>query len=1114
MSHVFIQSWRKSTLFSLALAFILAGLLPVEAYGQRLYGSIVGEVTDPSGGVIPGATVTITNTGTNLSREGVTNDTGIYRFSAVSAGTYTVKVAMPGFKQYTQTDVLVALATSTRVNVRLEVGEVTEQVTVSAQVSGLQTEESDVHSELSSSAVEELPLSNYKNYQSLINLVPGATPARFQNAVSDTPERALSTNVNGTNRNNNRTIVDGAVNVNIWLPHHTNYVPPSDTIQEVNISTNNFDAEKGLTGGASITMTTKSGTNEVHGDVFEFNELNTFRAKNFFDKTDDTKKHIRHIGGFTVGGPIQSDKLFYFGGWEFTSERVNRSGLFTVPTDALRNGDFSSITTPIFDPASGNPDGTGRTQFANNVIPQNRISPVAQQLIALLPEPNQPGTSQNFFKDATQKLERNNFDIKVDWHPSDHYHWFTKYSIMDAAVSGEPALGQAGGPCLCDGGSGLGTTRVQVLTGGVNYLGSPTFTIDAVFGFDRLDQEVRPTGFGVNFGSEVLNIPGTNGPDIRQSGKPIFSISGFTPLGDVEGWSPLFREDQSFTSALNFSWIRGNHDLRWGYNNVRFELNHWQPELGDGPRGRFNFNSGITGLNGGPSPDLFNSFGAFLLGLPSSSGKSDQFLLQRTREWQHGWYFRDRWHATPKLTVSLGLRYELFPFIIRTRGRGVERLDIGTGEVILGGVRSAATGDRIPKDVGVDVSHKTWAPRVGLAYQINDKTLVRAGYGITWDPIPLSRPLRGFFPLTIAQNFVADNSFQPFNPIDQGIPALVQPDISSGRVPLPPTAIERTVFPGNFTRGYIQSWNLFVDRELPKDFTVSVGYVGTQTVNQLADEDLNFSTPGSGNSGRALFNDPAFMGRTSYTARLNGFLSANYHALQVALNRPFTDGLMIKMAYTYSHAIDLTDDDGWASLNFNAPGFQNKNRASSGFDRRQVFQIGFLAQLPFGQGHRLASSGAAAAIFGDWQINGIVSAFSGSPFTVTASGASLNAPGNRQTADQVTGEVRKLGGKGPGQPYFDPSSFAPVTDVRFGNTDRNSQTGPAQQNVDLSLFRNFGPFGPQERFKLQVRAETFNLFNTPHFSNPVGSISSGNFLSLVNAFDDERQLRFAVKLFF
>jgi len=423
-----------------------------------------------------------------------------------------------------------------------------------------------------------------------------------------------------------------------------------------------------------------------------------------------------------------------------------------------------------------------------------------------------------------------------------------------------------------------------------------------------------------------------------------------------------------------------------------------------------------------------------------------------------------------------------------------------------------------------------------LAYQINNDTVVRAGFGISVDPLPLARPLRGFYPLTVGSNFVGANSFAPFSslsplasplpggPIPVGIPSVCCPNISGGTLPLPAQALERTVGPGELKRGYIESWNLVVERKLPANFLVSVGYVGTQTVHQFADLNINASQPGTGKLGQPLncktanftTNPPTCVvpgfGRTSDTLLFQGWLSANYHSLQVALTRQFSKGLMVKGAYTYSKAINWTDDDGWAGLAWNDPNILRRNRAVAGFNTPQIFQLAYVYELPVGKGKPWANGGGAATkILSDWQVSGIFSAIHGQPFSLTASSASLNAVGQRQTPNQV-GPVKKLGGIGTGQPFYDPTAFAAVSATAvYGNVGRNTLYGPGSVNLDFSLFRTF-KF--TERFDLQLRADAANFFNSPHFNNPNGSRSSGNFLLITGAKNDERQFRLGVRVAF
>lgn len=381
------------------LTVTISSFLPVRA--QVLYGSIIGAVEDQTGAVIQSATVTIHSQTTGQTRETVTNDSGLYSFANVLAGVYELKVTAAGFRPFTSTGVVASINEVTRINVKLELGATTEQITVGASAALLQSDKADVHVELNTKEVTDLPLANYRNYQSLINLVPGATPGVQQNSLLGAPARALSTNINGTNRNNNITRLDGAVNLYLWLPHHTAYVAPAETVETVSVATNNFDAEQGMAGGAAVTVVTKSGTNELHGSAFAFHTNNHLKAKNFFF-VGDLPRSTRNIDGFTLGGPIKKNKLFFFGGWEGMRERAEASGFYTVATADQRQGNFSAYGTTIYDPATSNlTTGAGRTPFANATIPLSRQSAVTRKMQEFVPLPNQSGATANFFNSGT-----------------------------------------------------------------------------------------------------------------------------------------------------------------------------------------------------------------------------------------------------------------------------------------------------------------------------------------------------------------------------------------------------------------------------------------------------------------------------------------------------------------------------------------------------------------------------------------------------------------------------------------------------------------------------------------------------------------------------------------
>jgi hypothetical protein len=1158
------------------IALVLGACLAHPAAAQVLYGSVVGTVTDQSGALIPGATVTLTNTQTGQVREATTDSAGNYSILNVLEGTYDLTVAMTGFRNYVQKGITVSINTVTRTNVNLELGQVTDTVTVEATAAALQTSKSDVSVNLETKAMEDLPLGNYRNYQSLINLVPGAAPARLQNAITDTPGRSLTTNINGQNRGANNTRLDGAADILVTMPHHAVYVPPVESIETVNISTDNFDAEQGITGGAAVTVATKSGTNDFHGTLFALHDNSALRAFTWDENTygvTDKPRGIRNIDGANLGGPIIKNKLFFFANWEGTFERDSRSSLFSVAPADFRTGDFNRVlgaqildasgnpilvpTTEgglvplqqgmIFDPYTGTPEGTGRSVFSSggrlNVIPASRLNGPTQKLLSLVPLPNQSGDVSNYFNTGTQSMNRNNFDVKINWNRTDKHQFWVKYSVLNALVHGSPGLGQAGGDCLCDGGLGDGHTLTQLATIGQTYTVSPNFLIDATFGWTRFGQNVKPPDLGSNFGSDVLGIPGTNGPDPRESGMPAFFVDGYSALGNPESWNPLFRNDQSYTVNANITHVKGNHEFRYGFDLMHHHMNHWQPELGEGPRGAFSFYRAVTALNPeaiatsvgfqGDTPTFendWNSLAGFLLGAPSHSGKSSQFIKMDSFENQWALYVRDRWRVTPRFTLNLGLRWELYPNRTRSAGLGIESYDPTTNEALIGGFGG------IPRDNGVKYSKHLFAPRVGFAWQVGTNTVIRSGYGITYHSHPWgAQALRGWYPLTIVAVFDPINGYQPVTsnrsyvqagvpnaPLGPsvGIPSICCPDISKGRVPLPDAA-ETGYVPANqeLNRGYIQSWNFIVEHKLPGEIVTSVGYVGSKFVRGFGFLNINASQiPGSGDEGRPLY---ALFGRTAATREYDGRTFGNYHSLQVAINRRFTSGLMLKGAYTFSKSIDNAEYSDWTEFMWNAISQLGRNRAASDFNIPHNFQLAYVYELPFGGEKRWAKNGAARTILGGWQINGIFSAFNGRQYTLTSDATSLNMPGNTQTPDQIKPTVAKIGCVGPDENcyFFDTTAFAPVTDVRFGNVGRNTMRAPGVVNMDMSMFRTFKM---TERIRMEFRAEAFNISNTPHFNAPDSDVTSSSFGKILSTDDGygtsagtrSREFRFGLRLDF
>ncbi len=1112
-----------------ALASLAIGLVATPVTAQILYGSFVGTVKDSSGAAVPGATVSVISKDTGLTRDTVTNAEGSFSVTNVLPGSYDVKIALPGFREGIRTNVPVTIGQISRVDMALEIGAVTESVTVASEAQLLQTDKADVHTELKSAEITSMPLNRFRNYQALMNLVPGTTPMAFGNAETDTPARSLATNVNGQANTGNSTRTDGATNMNIWLPNHNMYISPAETIDAVNISTSSFDAEQGMAGGAAVTVITKSGTNAYRGSGFEFYNSDKLNSKPYFFGSGTLPNKLpveAHTYGATVGGPVRRNRLFFFGSFEGYKRTQSLFTFFSVPDAALRSGNFAGATNgggtqqAIYNPFTGAANGSGREQFTNNQIPANLINPISLKVMQLFPMPNTTGLglgglTNNYQRQEDRTVDRKNYDMKVNWNRTGAHQIWAKYSFMNAVVDD---LTNYLGPDPKASGDG-GFTKVWQATAGQTWTLSPTLLMDMTFGFSRQSQQVYGPDYQAgNYGLDVLGIPGTNDQgigDVRYAGYPVFN-TGFSSVGNRDGWNPIFRDERTYSLATNLSKMKGRHDLRGGHFVNFMYLDHWQPETGN-PRGNFSFNGNTTGLRGGQTTNFYNQYASFMLGLVGTASKSVQNELMTAREWQHAFFFRDRWNVSSKLTLDLGMRWEYYPIMTRADGRGLDRLDLTNPDPLRRlDVLIAGRGDN-PQTNGMKTSLDNFAPRVGAVYRLNDKTVVRSGYGLTYNATPWARAVRGDndYPVTIAASFFNAEQFAYNSTLQQGIPTIVGPNQSTGRVGLDRTAAEYTPEIDNVDRGVVHTWNVAFERRLPFDTSVDVAYVGAKGIGGYAALDINApQTLGVGDAGRPFARtcpcNAAGDGRLLAINSWGQRLPTRYNSLQVALNKPFTHGLMFKGAYTLSKAMNESDNDGRATLAWNTPSEVFRNYAPAGFDRRHNFTLGFAYQLPWQSNG--GYDNALKAVVQDWQINGVFAAFSGTPFTVTASGTSLNTPSNTQTADLV-GTFNVLDNIGSAGKWFDTAAFGQPTGVRFGDTGRNQFYGPGGYTLDFSLFRSF-PLGGQRR--IETRIEAGNVLNHMVPGGPNTGITSGTFgqITGINGNYPERQIRLGLRFTF
>jgi hypothetical protein len=1113
--------------------------LPGMAQAQVLYGSLTGTVTDPSAAVVPGAQVEALNVATNAAKQVATNQAGVYLFSQLLPGTYRVTISASGFAKVVTENVFINVNSMRRLNAALQLAKTAETITVTSAAETLQTDRADVSTTLKENQIVNLPLSSSagRSYQSLYRIIPGFGVPTERNSGAGNPQRSMTSNVNGLSSQGNSTRIDGALNSYIWLPANVAYVPPADSIQEVSVVTNAYDAEQGTAGGAAINVITKSGTNAFHGQAYEFHNSNALRALNRFNPVGYRKpKDILNQFGANFGGPAIKNKLFFFTDWESTKRRQFAQRTLTVPNpasifDSAGNVSFlaaipagtdcnvTRVAGCIYDPNTGNANGSGRIAFPNNTIPANRIDPASKIMLSRIRTSdflNNTGVTATNNYQATHpaQFNRDNFDYKVNYTPNERSMIFVRYSLSRSIIVDEPALGDAGGDSTAGGQPGKAHSRVQSVGVGGSYTISNRMLADINFGFTR--QRLGAQGQDIDlgpFGLEVLKIPGTNGTDEMQMGIPAFQISSWANMGNPNTGSPFLFRDNSYVINSNLSWMRGTHELRFGVEHTRAGQNHFQPQGGafQTARGTFTFTGNATssGDTGAASANQYNSLAQFLLGIATRSGKAIQFVNPnslRYRSWS--WYARDRWQATPKLTLNFGLRWEFYPMATADHG-GARVFNPADGNVYIGGNGS------VPLDEGVDVGHGLFLPRFGIAYRLGSKTVIRGGYGMSADNNNF-RFLRNTYPNTVntdnqpsgfvpAAFLTAGKTLAPYPGLTVGIPTATYPDISSGIIPLP-NGVGTTTLDMSFLRGHIHSFNLTLQHEI-KGFVAEAAYVGTRGRDLLTNRNINAAPAGGGSAGRAL---NAALGKSWSDINSLGFLQNSYYdSLQAKLTRRFAGNSMISAVYTFSKAINWEDDEELNSLLWPYKDYQSRNKARAGYDRPHNFALYGVYEFPFGAGKRWAQNGIGRAIAGGWQINWMLTRVSGSLLNITGGGTSLNAPGNTQTADLIA-PIKYLGGIGPvsGAPacpatdlschYFDPTSFAavPTGQVRFGTSGRNILRGPGFFNLDLSIFRDFKI---TEAVKLQFRAEGFSITNTPHFSNPGTTVTTASTFGVITS---------------
>ncbi len=1047
--------------------FLLFCLTPV--WGQVDSGAITGRVTDSTGAVVPGAGVLITQITTNYKIELVTNEAGFFSAPSLRPGTYEVMVTQPGFRVQKSKPFDVRVQDRVEIDFQLEVGGTDTEVMVSDIAPLLESETSSLGQVVEQKTVTELPL-NGRNFIQLATLGTGTALTQGRTAERD------NFIANGARAVQNSYLIDGVDNKNRIMGFDKGSAqiiqPVIDAIQEFKVQTSTFSAEFGQSAGGVVNVTMRSGTNDLHGNLFEFFRNSKMDATPYFQPVGGGKPlFIQNQFGATAGGPIIRDRTFFFASWQTSREVNGAPQIASVPTAAMRSGVFSKA---VRDPVT-------KTNFPGNTIPANRWDPVTTKLLALYPLPNLPGEVRNYFSNPKERVNSDSYNVRID-------HRLSSKDFLFGRIS-----------------QGFGNNRLPnllpdpanqqgwVSLGGRQWMLSESHTLSPTmvnelrlaFIYTRSFQDTdAPRMF------EEYGIKGAlNDPNIK--GLPQFNINSMTGIGTQapgtlpisatgSGNYPAKKSGKIYQILDNLSWTRGRHTVKFGVDLNRVTMFVYAT---NNARPIFTFNSTYTGIG----------LGDFLLGYVQQIQTSANQQLNTIRQNVAHGYAQDDWKITQKLTLNLGLRYELTTPFWENRDKQANFF-IDQGPCYLQ-VIQVADGSKC--GVGRSLVHtdfNNYAPRLGLALQATRTTVIRSGFGVFYgrdENVGITRRLSSNPPWVSSSTFTGDQT-KPAGFMKDGIPDIAMAGGGS--------SADLNSFPLYPRTPYVIQWNLNIQKELPGALVAQLGYTGSQAHKLVQVLNVNQALPGTGDvNARRPYKGYA---NIQFYAPLG---NSNYHAMLAKLERRFSQGLSMLTSYTYSHSID----DGRSANDQNDPNTQNPrnlaaNRGSSSFDARHRLAASGVWQLPFGK-----SGGPLAPLIRDWQLSGIWSYQSGQPFTVTLSvdptTSGATAHPNRLRDGSLPSDQRSV------NRWFDITAFAAPTCACYGDSGRGILTSPGFVNLDLSLARDFRF---NERWRLQFRTEAFNLMNHPNLGLPnsaIGNASAGIIGTVVNS---ERQIQLALKLYY
>ncbi len=1079
----------------IAVVVLMAlGLQAPNAAAQVVTATLTGQVSDASGAIILNAEVVITDLRTGVRQSIKTNSAGHYTVSYLQPSTYSVTISSAGFKEFRESPIILSAATVVRVDAKMLLGKGSEVVNVTADAGLLQTETGEVQQVIPKAFVQELPLPN-RNYQNLVTLLPGTTPPAPTSTALQNPEGSITFYSDGRAPSSNISIVDGIYNSEPLIGVVVN-IPSAEAIDEVHVESASYSAEFGGAGGAVVTSTSRSGSNGYHGSAYGFYQAAALKARNFFNVIGQPKGNlVYNQDGATFGGPIKHDKTFLFLSFLDSFQSKSTTTTATVAPNGWRTGNFTSVSgLTLYNPSSGNPsNGSGRTPYATSQLDPLTFNSVAKAILQYMPPSQGPDTltSNNYTTNVPFSNRGTSYDARVDQYWSDRLKSFVKFNFSDFNIYNPGVLG----PVIGD--SEYSQFRTQTAVISTVYALTPSLLTNFVVGYNRYSTNVLPATnapLNTNFG---ISDPSSN--SLSNAGLAIISINGMTSMGESTTY-PVQNTDNILDFINNWTKTVHTHTFKWGAEFRDLRLDRRQATgLGYGPRGTFAFNPGTTETNGGSQPAstaFAHSFAAFLLGATDTTSRTYLTATPTNRQKYFGVYAQDNWQVSNRLSLNLGLRWEVFTPITPSHPGGASNYDPATNNLLIAGVGN------VGMSTGVQTDYKDFGPRIGAAYRISKKLVLRGGYaigyytgvsGYTGGTLSTQYPVVSNVLIGTANDYVVGGTFN-------ALPTVTPVPIpASGIINPPPTQSFYSV-PFHNPLPYDQSLNVTLQQELTPTTSVQYAFVATIARRIPNDVSINAAPPGTGNAGRSLY---VFVGAQSITQR--GYTSQeDYEGGQFSLNHRLSHGIQLVANYTWSK-----DREG-----ANPPGSTARPHLyglSTG-DRTNIISVGHIIQLPFGHNQKYLNSGIGSKILGGFKFNGIFKKYSGTPFTVSADATSCNCPGNSQVADQVK-PVTYLHGIGTGHPWFDTTAFAAPAANRYGNSDTGSVRGPGFTDYDFSVLREFTIL---DRYKVEARGTAYNLTNTPEFGNPgatFGSSSFGIISSTLNSVG-ERQLEFGLRLLF